>query len=274
MLDTAAIVAEIRAFMEAAGAYGLTQQAKAEHHYKPDNSIITDADLGISAMFKEHFAKYLAQPGHILIDEETPNPTPAEAAKTEYQWVLDPIDGTASYAGGAPFWGIIIGVMRKGEPWLAATYIPALKLYFWADEQAAYEETDAFTPAAKTRKLGPVNRAINHQTQFTAHSFQVKQVFTSDRAFIFLDLWGPMMGASAAAGYVAGNIVRASLWDFIASWTLALRIGHEFINLQTGQGATHLSHLNFTDKWQNTHFMFAGNRAIFDQLKPHFKEAA
>ncbi|WP_197383134.1 inositol monophosphatase family protein [Mycolicibacterium mengxianglii] len=39
-------------------------------------------------------------------------------------WVLDPIDGTFNYAAGSPMAGILLGLMRDGEPVAGLTWLP------------------------------------------------------------------------------------------------------------------------------------------------------
>jgi myo-inositol-1(or 4)-monophosphatase len=39
-------------------------------------------------------------------------------------WVLDPIDGTFNYAAGLPLAGILLGLMREGEPVAGLTWLP------------------------------------------------------------------------------------------------------------------------------------------------------
>jgi 3'-phosphoadenosine 5'-phosphosulfate (PAPS) 3'-phosphatase len=48
-------------------------------------------------------------------------------------WLIDPIDGTASFAGG--FLGFVCQAawMRDGQPWLASVYAPALERLYLAE---------------------------------------------------------------------------------------------------------------------------------------------
>lgn len=39
-------------------------------------------------------------------------------------WVLDPIDGTFNYAAGSPMAGILLGLLRHGEPVAGLTWLP------------------------------------------------------------------------------------------------------------------------------------------------------
>jgi fructose-1,6-bisphosphatase/inositol monophosphatase family enzyme len=43
-----------------------------------------------------------------------------------YRWVVDPIDGTASFARGVPLFGTLIGLEQEGEPIAGAANLPAI----------------------------------------------------------------------------------------------------------------------------------------------------
>ena len=50
----------------------------------------------------------------------------AERLEAEYVWVLDPIDGTKSFATGKPLFGVLIGLAREGRAALGVVDMPAL----------------------------------------------------------------------------------------------------------------------------------------------------
>ena len=77
---------------------------------KADESPVTIADREAEAVMREMImARY---PEHGIIGEEYGNHN--EGA--EYQWVLDPIDGTKSFVSGTFLFGTLIGLMRGGQP--------------------------------------------------------------------------------------------------------------------------------------------------------------
>lgn len=49
-------------------------------------------------------------------------------------WLIDPIDGTASFAGGYPGFVCQAAWIRHGKPWLAAAYAPALERLYVAEQ--------------------------------------------------------------------------------------------------------------------------------------------
>ncbi len=93
---------------------------------KSDDSPVTIADRDAETAMRAAIRK--AFPDHGLIGEEHGR----ENEGAEYLWILDPIDGTASFINGAPLFGTLIGLWRRGKdgqaaPWLGCINHPALK---------------------------------------------------------------------------------------------------------------------------------------------------
>ncbi|WP_298820192.1 histidinol-phosphatase [Chloroflexus sp.] len=89
--------------------------------HKADESPVTIADREAERYLRAAIAA--AYPDHAILGEED-GLTGSEQAT--YRWVLDPIDGTKSFVRGVPLYGVLIGLLREGEPVLGVIYIPAL----------------------------------------------------------------------------------------------------------------------------------------------------
>ncbi len=77
---------------------------------KTDQSPVTIADKQAEEIMRELIMK--EYPEHGIIGEEFGN----HNESAEYQWVLDPIDGTKSFVSGTFLFGTLIGLMQNGEP--------------------------------------------------------------------------------------------------------------------------------------------------------------
>jgi myo-inositol-1(or 4)-monophosphatase len=86
---------------------------------KPDLSPVTIADREAEALMRRLIESHY--PDHQVLGEEEGLSGKAEA---EYQWVLDPIDGTRPFVHQVPLFGTLIGLLHKGEPVLGAIHIP------------------------------------------------------------------------------------------------------------------------------------------------------
>ncbi|NJM08244.1 histidinol-phosphatase [Candidatus Gracilibacteria bacterium] len=88
---------------------------------KADESPVTVADRESEAYLR---AAILARyPDHAILGEEEGS---SGAANATYRWILDPIDGTKSFIRGVPLYGVMVGLLREGEPLLGAVNMPAL----------------------------------------------------------------------------------------------------------------------------------------------------
>lgn len=88
---------------------------------KPDGTEVTDADREGEAVMRELIGR--RYPGHAVLGEEFGDAGPADA---EWRWVLDPIDGTASFSLGIPLFGTLVGLLRHGTPVVGVVHLPAI----------------------------------------------------------------------------------------------------------------------------------------------------
>lgn len=74
-----------------------------------------------------------AFPDHgILAEEDTEELADLKARASEYQWIIDPIDGTVNFFHGSTRWCCSVAVRRGGETLAGAVVAPALDLVYEA----------------------------------------------------------------------------------------------------------------------------------------------
>lgn len=134
----AALAALFSAYDEAARrAFGrVTAEAKG------DGSAVTAFDRQASRMVLEALQRLT--PGHGIVSEEEAEPYLPGA---EWQWVVDPLDGTASFARGYPMWGLGIGLLRGGVPQEGYLRFPALDETLVAADGRMLHNARPFPPA-------------------------------------------------------------------------------------------------------------------------------
>jgi myo-inositol-1(or 4)-monophosphatase len=84
-----------------------------------------DVKLALDRECQEQIAAYLAKrfPTHGLLGEED-RPDETRRAQSEFEWIVDPIDGTVNFTHGLPMWCCSVAV-RRGEEMLAgAVFVP------------------------------------------------------------------------------------------------------------------------------------------------------
>jgi len=86
---------------------------------KGDGSPVTAIDRAVEARLRETIAA--RYPDHGIVGEEHG----ATAPKSEWVWVLDPIDGTLPFLAGIPVFGTLIALLRDGVPQVGVIDMPA-----------------------------------------------------------------------------------------------------------------------------------------------------
>ena len=70
-------------------------------------------------------------PDHAIYAEES-GPDSAELGKPEFQWVIDPLDGTTNFLHGFPQFAVSIALLHRGRPEHAVVYDPISQDLFTA----------------------------------------------------------------------------------------------------------------------------------------------
>ena len=98
---------------------------------KSDHSPVTIADKKVEELMRETIKKTF--PEHGIIGEEFGS----HNENSEYQWILDPIDGTKSFICGALSFGTLIALTKNGKPILGVINHPVLNECLIGDNQTA-----------------------------------------------------------------------------------------------------------------------------------------
>ena len=113
---------------------------------------VTSADKAFEKFIRKEIKKRFPQ--HQIIGEEFGH----KKSKSDYSWVIDPIDGTRSFVIGNPTWSNLISLNYKGNPVMGLANFPILKkFYFNISDKTAYVSENG-----KKRKL-----KVNSKTTFS-----------------------------------------------------------------------------------------------------------
>lgn len=88
---------------------------------KPDRTFVTTTDRAIEARLREVIMARFPQ--HGIWGEEYGRHQPGAG----WQWILDPIDGTAQFIAGIPVYATLIALARDGVPVLGLMDFPAIE---------------------------------------------------------------------------------------------------------------------------------------------------
>ena len=121
---------------------------------------VTTSDKAFEKFIRSKISKRF--PDHQIIGEEYGH----KNTKSEFSWVIDPIDGTRSYVVGNPSWSNLISLNYNGEPILGLANFPKMKKYYLnVNKNTAYVFENN-----KKRKL-KVNSKLNFANSKLAAAF-------------------------------------------------------------------------------------------------------
>lgn len=250
-MDVQKLLPAIFDFMKDAGVVALEKQSTVTGNLKPDATIVTEADLAITALFYERFGDYLNRDDTAVLDEETDSAGKTEIDKATYIWSLDPVDGTTTYFNGLPLWGISLGILKDKKPWLGFVYLPALRELFYCDGDKPYLVKEAFQPNEKTQILQPSDPALTKKDIYYAPWVGYEYNFKTDLSPYLLDLYAGVIHLSfVCAGRGKGMFFGIYIWDLAGIWPLAEKLGLGFFDAHTDEKLDHLDFNRFQDNWR------------------------
>ena len=118
---------------------------------------VTIADIKVQKIINETIKKYF--PKHSILGEEA-----SIDNISDYQWCIDPIDGTKSFIQGFPIWGTLISLSRKKEIILGIADIPALDERYVGYSKLAYKIKNGKKTKLKVRKTNKIKESILNTT--------------------------------------------------------------------------------------------------------------
>ena len=199
---------------------------------KADASYVTDADLAAERVLRHAIAGRF--PGHGIIGEEFPPTNPG----SDFQWILDPIDGTLSFTHGIPFFGTIIGLHHRGRPLVGIIDHPALGLCY-----SAGAGLGCYRNGRRVRIRPPVDLereviATGDRGRFVAcrraRSFDdLMREHPQVRAYA--DCLGHTLAAEGSVGAMVDYGVR--LWDIAATRILVEEAGGRYVQIYRSRRA-------------------------------------
>ena len=88
---------------------------------KADGTIVTEADRAAETRGRDIIERTFPDDG-LLGEEHGEIP-----GTTGWRWVLDPIDGTVSFAHGVPLYGVLVGLEYEQTPVGGVIHLPAMR---------------------------------------------------------------------------------------------------------------------------------------------------
>ncbi len=161
-----AIESAAREFIATAGEIVMEKRASLQVDYKDARQAdpVTEVDRAVEAYLTGEVAARF--PGHAVLGEEGQDPKGAH----DFEWIIDPVDGTLNYVTGLPLYAISIGVLSRRRPVVGAILFPKTGEMLWARRGGgAYRDGEPIhvRPKPEGKRGAIVALPVGYQAAFT-----------------------------------------------------------------------------------------------------------
>ncbi len=180
-----------------------------EVEMKGDDTPVTQADRNAERVMRDMI--HDEYPSHGIIGEEFGE----ENIDAEFVWVIDPIDGTKSFASGCPLFGTLIGLLHEGRPVLGAINQPILRQFCYGDgvTTTCNGKRVSFRPTSQIEDVSLLTTDIKNIALYQSRAaFET----LASRVKLFRtwgDCYGYLLLATGWADVMLDPIVNR--WDFL-----------------------------------------------------------
>lgn len=114
---------------------------------KQDDTPVTEADLAVQDAILDELARRFPEHG-ILVEERVESPQRhADLGKSDYCWVVDPIDGTRNFSRGIGVYATSVALLERGVPVAGAIHDATVRTVYSAARGGGAFRGDALLPA-------------------------------------------------------------------------------------------------------------------------------
>ena len=222
---------------------------------KQQSDFVTEVDKAAEAAIIDVLSE--AYPDYGILAEES-GLTAGEGAGSEYQWIIDPLDGTTNFIHGFPQYAVSIALAHKGQLNQAVVYDTTRNEMFTASKGGG-----AFLNERRIR----VNKCLKLEDSLLGTGFPFR-VFDHVDAYlgIFKELTQRTSGirrtgaASLDLAYVASGRLDG-FWEFgLSPWDMAAGC------LLISEAGGLVGDLSGGESYMKTGNLVAGTPKIFSQL--------
>ena len=185
--------------------------------YKPDSSIVTSIDKAsqdmIVAYLRQHFTDHDLS---FVAEEQSTIENYASAQKDNYYFVIDPLDGTATFLEGIPFFCVSIALCRGSKSLIGVLVDPNHN-----EEFTAIAGNGAFLngePCFVSRRSEISELSVN-----VNHNRLDQQLFDNINNNIIkkLDIFHKLGSLCLEVAYVACGRLDATINNYVSMWDIA-----------------------------------------------------
>jgi len=189
--------------------------------FKQKRELVTKHDLNVDRFMVNKIKE--AYPDHAILSEEEGL---RRKEKSDYMWVVDPLDGTTNYIMRHTFFATTMAILKNGEPVLGIIYAPYTRELFVAEKgKGAFKNEErihvsnenslknSFLTFAYSHEPQSLRRAVSAYQHFEFESRSMRHFGSSSLELAFV-----------AAGRVEAQIITppVRIWD-VAAGVLMVR---------------------------------------------------
>jgi len=195
--------------------------------FKSKQDIVTVADTEIEEFLINEIEH--AFPEHGILAEETG----IHKGKSDYLWVIDPVDGTVNYAAGLPYFAVSIGLAFKEQLILGVVFDPYQNDFMYAEKgKGAYIN-------GRRIRIGGESKLINCLVATDLGHERSRQIVGRLKSLLPVTRAVRIMGA-ASRGLVDTALDRFQAyvhndiqpWDAAAAYVVIKEAGGDVINFK------------------------------------------
>jgi myo-inositol-1(or 4)-monophosphatase len=232
---------------------------------KASNDFVSDVDRqaedAIIAVIQESY------PAHDILAEETGD-TPGKNGSSDFQWIIDPLDGTTNFLHGFPQFAVSIAVKNKGRLEHGVVYDPSRQEIFTASRGAGTQLND--------RRLRVSNRK-GLEGALLGTGFPFKQQEHLDTYLATFKALFPMTAGIRRPGSAALDLAYVAAGRLDGFWEIGLNpwdMAAGALLIQEAGGL--VSDFGGGDDYLQTGNIVAGNARVFkamlQSIRPHLTE--
>jgi histidinol-phosphatase len=209
---------------------------------KPDMTPVSDADRAVELALRDRLAQ--ERPDDAVVGEEygaSGGPEGASGSQNAgdagaRRWIIDPIDGTASYVRAMPTWSTLIALEAGGDVVLGVVSMPALGRRWWAAHGRGAFGDGLSISVSRVSRLADAQltwSGIESWDEVGRADALLSLARACWRSRGIGDAWQYMLVAEGAAEIATDP--EASLWDLAAVKVVVEEAGGRFTDLR-GRG--------------------------------------
>lgn len=191
-------------------------------------NLVTKADLESEKLILSRLQKVF--PDHNIVSEERGRIDKG----SEYTWVVDPLDGTISFASNIPVFSVSIGLLKNKKPLLGVVYnVAKRQLYFAKTGKGAFLNGQPIH-VRKTNDLKTATMGFDFQNfpDMRVKDLKRYSLFLNELRYSYVLGAAVYSSALVAEGRLDGYIHICRPWDFVATAVLVEEAGGKLTDWQ------------------------------------------